>query len=305
MTSIVNTHADDLTPGGDPLGPTDPTVPRPGRTRRTAWPTSLIIGTVLVGLILAVALTSYLWTPYEPSDTAERTRLGAPSAAHWFGTDKLGRDLLTQTMIGARLAVLVAFGAAALAGLIGITLGLLAATSRRIVDDVLSYVFDVLIALPGLLLAMLIVTVQGASTTSAIIAIGLSFSAVVARTVRISAARVMSTDYVRSAIACGTRTPGIITAHVLPNIYPILLVQLSLMASSAILVEASLSYLGLGTPPPTASWGRMLLEAQSSLSTTPWGALIPGIAILVTVMGLNFLGDGIREHLDPELADRD
>ena len=263
---------------------------------------SLLIGGVLVGLVFLVAVVSIFWTPYAPDDTGEGTRLGAPSAANWAGTDKLGRDLFTQLMIGARLAFVIAVGSTAIAGLVGGGLGLLAASARgRAVDESLSYFFDVLIAFPTILMAMLIVTIRGASIDSAVLAIGLSGSAVVSRLARISALRVWRTDYVKAATACGSSRLAVVLRHVIPNIYPILVVQLALIASGAILAEASLAYLGLGAPPPQASWGRMLLEAQGSVQSAPWGAIIPGLAIVTIVMGFNFLGDGIRELLDPEV----
>jgi len=263
---------------------------------------SLVIGTLLVSLVLTTALVSLFWTPYTPADTAEALRLGGPSPRHWAGTDKLGRDLFSQLMIGARLALLVATGSTAIAAALGGTLGLSAASSRRgFVDESFSYLFDVLIAFPTILLAMLIVTIRGASTFSAILAIGISGSAVVSRLSRISAIRVLAADYVKAAIAGGASRLSIIFRHVLPNIYPILVVQLTLVAAGAILAEASLAYLGLGAPPPQSSWGRMLLEAQESVVSSPWGAIFPGLAIVTAVLGLNFLGDGIRELLDPEM----
>jgi peptide/nickel transport system permease protein len=264
----------------------------------------LIIGGALVSLVVILAVVSAFWTPYSPSDTAEGFRLGAPGARHWAGTDKLGRDLFTQLMIGARLALAVAAGAAVIAGLLGGTLGLVAASSRRRgVDESLSYVFDIMIAFPTILLAMLIVTIWGASTVSAILAIGISGAAVVSRVSRISALRVLGTDYVKAAATSGASRWSILVRHVLPNIYPILVVQLTLIASGAILAEASLAYLGLGAPPPQASWGRMLMEAQGSVLTSPWAAVLPGLAIVLAVMGFNFAGDGLRELLDPELKD--
>ena len=268
---------------------------RPGAT--------FVIGGSLVSVILLIALVSCFWTPYAPSDTAEALRLGGPSARHWAGTDKLGRDLFTQLMIGARLALLVAAGSTAIAAVLGGSLGLFAASSRRrAVDESFSYLFDVLIAFPTILLAMLIVTIWGASILSAILAIGISGSAVVSRLSRISAIRVLRTDYVKAAVSGGASRQAIVFRHVLPNIYPILVVQLTLVAAGAILAEATLAYLGLGAPPPQSSWGRMLLEAQGSVQSSPWGAIFPGFAIVATVMGFNFLGDGIRELLDPEVA---
>jgi peptide/nickel transport system permease protein len=267
---------------------------------------SLIIGGTLVSIILAIAIVSFIWTPYGPSDTGEGIRLGAPSSAHWAGTDKLGRDLFTQLMIGARLAFVVALGSTAVAGLIGITLGLISASAKnRMVDESFTYFFDVLIAFPTILMAMLVVTIRGASITSAILAIGISGAAIVSRLTRISATRILRTDYVKAAVTCGTSRLAIVFHHVLPNIYPLLLVQLTLVAAGAILAEASLAYLGLGAPPPQASWGRMLLEAQGSVMRAPWGAIVPGLTIVAIVMGLNFLGDGIRELLDPEMRKDD
>ncbi|MBU2512755.1 ABC transporter permease [bacterium] len=266
---------------------------------------SLIIGGTLISIVLVIALVSFFWTPYDPNDMGEGIRLGAPSMQHWIGTDKLGRDLFTQLMIGARLAFVVAIGSTSIAAFIGISLGLLAASTRnRYIDEAFSYFFDVLIAFPTILMAMLVVTIRDASISSAILAIGFSASAIVSRLSRISATSILKTDYVKAAIACGTSRPAIIFRHVLPNIYPILVVQLMLVASSAILAEASLAYLGLGAPPPQASWGRMLLEAQRSVMRAPWGAIVPGVMIIAIVMGLNFLGDGIREHFDPEMRNK-
>lgn len=260
----------------------------------------LTAGTALVLLTAVVALVSCFWTPYALDDTAGGLRLSAPDALHWAGTDKLGRDLFSQLMVGARYAILVAVLSPLIAAAVGIPFGLLAAAGGKILDESLSYLFDAMIAFPAILLAMLVVTVQGASMSSAILAIGLSSSAAVARVTRVNALRVLATDYVRAARASGVSRPAVLLRHVLPNISPILLVQLTLVASGAILAEASLSYLGLGSPPPQASWGRMLMEAQSSVLTAPWGAVIPGCAIMTLVLGLNFLGDGIREILDPE-----
>ncbi len=215
---------------------------------------SLVIGGILISLVLAVAVVSIFWTPYDSNDMGEGIRLGGPSAAHWIGTDKLGRDLFTQLMIGARLAFIVAIGSTAVAGLVGISLGLIAASTRsRFIDEAFSYFFDVLIAFPTILMAMLVVTIRGASISSAILAIGFSASAIVSRLSRISATGILKTDYVKAAIACGTSRPAILFRHVLPNIYPILVVQLALVAVGAILAEASLAYLGLGAPPPQAS----------------------------------------------------
>jgi peptide/nickel transport system permease protein len=282
-----------------------PTVTEPGvpaaRRRRRGWSPSLIVGAVLIGLIVALALISVFWTPYGFDDASAGGRLAAPSGAHWAGTDRLGRDQFTQLMLGARTAVWIGLSSVGVAFAIGIPLGLLAASAGRLVDDAVIGLIDIVIAFPTLLLAMLLVTVYGASAVVAIVAIGIGVSAEVARLTRISAGRIFTQDYVLAARTCGTGPVMILVRHVLPNIWHTLLVQATLAFGIAVIAEASLSYLGLGTPPPAPSWGRMLQEAQSTVSVAPWNVLLPGLAVAVAVIGVNLLGDGLRELLDPQL----
>ncbi|MFF9563356.1 ABC transporter permease [Leifsonia sp. NPDC014704] len=266
--------------------------------RRTRRSLTLGIGLVLVGLVVIVAVVSFFWLPYAQSDTSG-TRLEQPSAAHWLGTDRFGRDLVTQLMIGARIALAVGLGSVAIGAVVGGALGLLAAFATKWLDDTLSAVLDILIAFPTLLLAMLIVAAQGASLGTAIVAIGLAMSAVVARLTRVLAKRVLSQQYVTAARTSGTSWPGIIARHILPNIWPTLSVNLALQFGVAVLAEASLSYLGLGAPPPNASWGRLLQEAQGTVSTAPAGAIAPGVALVVLVIGVNLVADGLRDVGDP------
>ena len=261
---------------------------------------TLIIGICFLSIIFIAAALSFFWLPFPPDEPDPGLRLSAPDSIHWAGTDKLGRDLFSQLLIGARYVFYIAVTAPLIAAAIGIPLGIIAASSRRTVDEGLSFIFDAMIAFPSILLAMLVVTVRGASMSSAVIAIGISASAPVARVTRVNTLAVLAADYVRAAYACGVPKLKIILRHVLPNISPIITVQLILIASGAILAEASLAYLGLGAPPPRASWGRLLMEAQSSVMTAPWGAIIPGCAIVTAVLSLNFLGDGLRELLDPQ-----
>ena len=275
--------------------------PAAGKRVRRAWSPSFIAGIVMVSVVLLVGLVAAVWTPYSLDSTGDGGRLSGPTSEFWLGTDKLGRDLFSQFISGATSALVVAVSTIIIAGIIGLVLGIAAAATVWWFDAGVSKVIDIMIAFPTLLLAMLVVTVRGASLSSAILAIGISGSAVIARVTRINTARVLREDYVRAARTSGTGWWGIIGTHVLPNIYPMLLVQLMLLAGAAILAEASLSYLGLGAPPPTASWGRMLLEAQSTVSVQPLGALAPGFAIAWTVLGLNLLGDGIRDYTDPTL----
>ena len=264
--------------------------------RRRSW--TLLAGLVLVGAVVLVALISLVWLPYAPADTTG-TRLEAPSGTHWLGTDKLGRDLATQLMIGARIALVVGLGSVAIGAVLGITIGLTAAFAASWLDDTISAALDVVIAFPVLLLAMLIVAAQGASLGSVIVAIGLAMSAVVARLTRVLTKRVLGEQFVTAARTSGTRWPGIVLRHILPNIWPTLSVNLALQFGVAVLAEASLSYLGLGAPPPNASWGRLLQEAQGTVSTAPVGAIAPGIALIMLVIGVNFIADGLRDVADP------
>lgn len=259
---------------------------------------TLLIGIALTGLIVLMALVSLFWLPYPLADTSG-SRLEGPSSLHLLGTDRLGRDLLSQLMWGARIALIVGTCAVAIAALIGTVIGLLAAFARPWVDDTLSAGLDVVIAFPVLLLAMLVVAVQGASLWSAVLAIGLAMSAVVARLTRILARRVLQEQFITAARTSGTGVLGVVFQHVLPNIAPTLAVSLALQFGAAVLAEASLSYLGLGAPPPNASWGRMLQEAQGTVLTAPVGAIAPGIAIIALVLGVNFLADGLRDLADP------
>ncbi|GAA0427342.1 ABC transporter permease [Leifsonia naganoensis] len=273
-------------------------APQPGVRRRGRRSVTLGIGLTLVGLVVVVALVSFFWLPYAPSDTAG-SRLEPPGPAHWLGTDKLGRDLLSQLMVGARIALAVGLGAVLIGAVVGITIGLLAAFASTWLDDTISAILDILIAFPTLLLAMLIVAAQGASLGTAILAIGLAMSAVIARLTRVLSKRVLSQQYVTAARTSGTTWPGVVARHILPNIWPTLLVNLALQFGIAVLAEASLSYLGLGAPPPNASWGRLLQEAQGTVAVAPVGAIAPGIVLVILVIGVNLVADGLRDVADP------
>ncbi|WP_426623291.1 ABC transporter permease [Leifsonia sp. McL0607] len=266
--------------------------------RRARRSVTLGVGLTLVGLVVLVAAVSFVWLPYAQADTSGG-RLQAPDRAHWLGTDRFGRDLTTQLIIGARIALAVGLGAVVIGAVIGITIGMLAAFASRWLDDTISAVLDIIIAFPVLLLAMLIVAAQGASLSTAILAIGLAMSAVVARLTRVLAKRVLAQQYVTSARTSGTSWAGVVGRHVLPNIWPTLGVNLALQFGVAVLAEASLSYLGLGAPPPNASWGRLLQEAQGTVAVAPVGAVAPGVALVVLVVGVNLVADGLRDVADP------
>jgi len=277
----------------------DETTPLPAAPRRSRWSLALTVGLILVGIHVAVALLTLFWTPYDPSATAGG-RLEPPSLAHWVGTDRLGRDFFTLIMIGSRIALTVGAGAVAIGAVIGVTIGLLAAFATRLLDDALAATLDILIAFPVLLLAMLVVAAsEGASLWSAILALGIAMSAIVARLTRILAKRILQNDYITASRTSGTSWPGVVVRHVLPNIWPTLSVNFALQFGIAVIAESSLSYLGLGAPPPNASWGRLLQEAQGTVYTAPIGAIAPGIALVTLVIGVNLLADGLRDIGDP------
>ncbi|WP_152044761.1 ABC transporter permease [Aureimonas psammosilenae] len=265
--------------------------------RARSW--TLTAGLLLVGLHLGAALLTLVWMPFDPAEMAGR-RLEAPSLVHWAGTDRLGRDLFSQIMVGSRIALLVGIGAVAIGACLGGLLGILAAFATRWLDDALAAALDILIAFPVLLIAMLVVAAsESASLWTAILALGLGLSPVVARLTRILAKRVLLMDFITAARTSGTSWPGIVATHVLPNIWPQLSVNLALQFGLAVIAEASLSYLGLGSPPPNASWGRLLQEAQGTVFTAPVGAIAPGLALLTLAIGINLLADGLRERSDP------
>ena len=267
--------------------------------RRSYGSLTLWAGLALVGLHIAIGLLTLVWTPYDPTGMSGG-RLEAPSWLHWAGTDRLGRDFLTQIMIGSRIALIVGTGAVAIGVLIGVTLGILAAFASKLLDDALAATLDILIAFPTLLIAMLVVAASDtANLASAIIAIGIALSAIVARLTRILAKRVLLMDYITAARTSGSSWLSIVFSHVLPNIWPTLSVNFALQFGLAVIAEASLSYLGLGAPPPNASWGRLLQEAQGTVYTAPIGAIAPGIALVSLVIGINLLADGLRDSIDP------
>jgi len=280
----------------------DPLEPQPlddrSRHRRSLV---LIAGLLLVGTIVLIAVVSMVWLPYDPSDTSG-SRLESPGLSHWLGTDRLGRDLFTQIMVGARIALVVGLGAVAVGAAVGVPVGLAAAFAGGWLDDALSAGMDIMIAFPLLLLAMLFVAVTGASLVTVTVAIGLSVSAIVARLTRIVSKRVLAQQYITAARTSGTGSLGIVWQHVLPNIWPTISVNLGLLFGVAVLAEASLSYLGLGAPAPNSSWGRLLQEAQSTVMTAPLGAVAPGIALVILVIGVNLVVDGLRDVSDPTLV---
>ncbi|WP_295046896.1 ABC transporter permease [uncultured Paracoccus sp.] len=260
-----------------------------------------VLGAGLAGLALSAALLSAVWTPYDITRLAIGQKLLPPSAAHWFGTDHFGRDILSMAMMGAQTSMAVALVAVAVGMGLGVPLGLLAAARRGWIDDLVMRGNDLIFAFPSLVIAILITAVAGPSALNAIIAIGIFNIPVFARVTRGAALPIWTLDYIRAARVAGKGAALISAQHVLPNIASLLIVQATIQFSLGILAEAGLSYVGLGAQPPTPSWGRMLAEAQTMVTLAPHVAIIPGLCIVLTVLGLNLLGDGLRDALDPRL----
>ncbi|TWI35661.1 ABC transporter permease [Paracoccus sulfuroxidans] len=265
---------------------------------------SLILGATLAGLALIAAALSWVWTPYDVTQMAIADKLKPPSAAHWLGTDHFGRDILSMIMVGARTSIAVAVVAVGIGMGIGVPLGLIAAANRGSwLDEIIMRGNDLVFAFPSLVIAILITAALGPSAVNAIIAIGIFNIPVFARVTRAGAMPLWTLDYIRAAEVAGKRATRISVEHILPNIANLLIVQGTIQFSLGILAEAGLSYVGLGAQPPTPSWGRMLAEAQTMVTLAPHVAIIPGLAIIITVLGLNLLGDGLRDALDPRLRE--
>jgi peptide/nickel transport system permease protein len=276
----------------------------PARAARRRYTGSFVLGAVLVGLVVLTALVSFVWTPRDPLLVDSAVRLRGLGGEYLLGTDKFGRDTLSQLMLGARTTLFVGFIAVGLAAAVGVPLGILAAMAGGWVGGLVVRINDLLLAFPALLLAIMFGAVFGASTLTAMVAIGIATIPSFARIARSGTLQVLSTEYVLAARAAGRRGVSIAGRHVLPNISGMLIVQASVSFAIAVLAEAALSFLGFGTQPPTPSWGRMLQESQEFLYVTPRLALVPGLAIAVAVLGFNLLGDGLRDRFDPKLEDR-
>jgi peptide/nickel transport system permease protein len=271
---------------------------------RRSFGGSFYVGAAITAFIIVVALVSFVWTPYDPTDVVATDRLQEPSWSHLLGTDKFGRDILSQLMWGARTTLFVGVVAVGVAALLGTPLGILAALAPRWFDEIIMRANDLVLAFPALLLAVMFGAVWGASTLTAMLAIGIATAPAFARIARAGALQVMSTEYALAARAAGRTRRAIARRHVLPNIAPLLIVACSVSFAIAVLAEAALSYLGFGTRPPTPSWGRMLQESQELLAIKPLLCLWPGLAIAIAVLGFNMLGDGLRDRFDPRLDDR-
>ncbi len=263
---------------------------------------NLIIGACLSSLVLLAALISFVWTPYDYAALNIPDKLQPPNADHWFGTDHFGRDMFSMIMVGARTSIAVALVAVGIGMALGVPLGLTAAARKGSwMDELIMRGNDLVFAFPSLVIAILITAVFGAGAVNAIIAIGIFNIPVFARITRGAALSLWEREFIMAARVAGKGAARISAEHILPNVANLLIVQGTIQFSLGILAEAGLSYVGLGAQPPTPSWGRMLADAQTMVSLAPHLALIPGLAIILTVLGLNLMGDGLRDWLDPRI----
>lgn len=271
------------------------------RRGRRNLPASLVVGAVLIGLVILAALVSFVWTPYDPVKVSAGDRLLPPGAEHWLGTDRFGRDIFSQLMVGARTTMFVGVIAVGIAAAAGIPLGVGAAIGPGWLSTFVMRGIDLTLAFPALLLAIMFGAIYGASTLTAMVAIGIATVPRFARLARGGTLQVMSTEYVLAARVAGRGPLPIAVRHVLPNIASLLLVQSSVSFGIAVLAESGLSYLQFGTAPPTPSWGRMLSEGRELMAVYPLLTVWPAVAIALAVLGFNLLGDGLRDRLDPRL----
>jgi peptide/nickel transport system permease protein len=267
-------------------------------------PPTLIVGSILVSLVVLTALLALFWTPGDPQHVEVSNRFKGPGGTNLLGTDQVGRDVLSRIMAGASNTLRIGIVTVVIALLIGVPLGGVAALYRGPLEDLIMRFSDVLLAFPAILLALLFAAVFRPTAETAMAAIGIALIPVFARVVRGAGLQVLQQDYVTIVRTYGGSNIWIFFRHLLPNVSSVLIVQATVAFAVAILAEAALSYLGLGTPPPAPSWGRMLSESQTYLTQAPLLAVWPGASIAIAVLGFNLLGDGLRDLLDPKLVER-
>lgn len=261
-------------------------------------------GLAILGLVCLGALFSPLLAPYNPNDQDYLALTQGPSAAHWLGTDDLGRDVLSRLIYGSRVSLQVGIIAVGIAVTVGVSLGLLAGYAGGFTDTVITRFTDAVQAFPGLILALAITAALGPGIGNAMIAIGFVSTPAMARLTRGQTLSIREREFVEAARVLGVPPLRIMARHIWPNVTAPIIVQATLLVASAIVTEASLSFLGVGVQPPTASWGAMLRTGSQYLEVAPWMAFVPGIAIFLTVLAFNFVGDGLRQALDPRLRGR-
>ncbi|WP_414475309.1 ABC transporter permease [Microvirga sp. M2] len=277
----------------------DTAPPRPRRARRNLF---LILGIAVLALLVGVAILGPALAPYDPTEQDLLALLEGPSAAHWLGTDQVGRDILSRLIVGARLTLIIALASVAASGVLGIALGLVAGYFGGAIDRVATALIDLLLTIPSIVLAIAVVSVVGASATGLTVAITASFVPPLARLVRGRVLELREEDYVSAARTIGMSTSRLLVRHVLPNAVSVIVIELSLLAGQAVLVGSALGFLGLGVQPPDPEWGSMLGSSREFLEVAPHLAMAPGLAITLAVFGFNMLGDGLRDRFDPNLV---
>jgi peptide/nickel transport system permease protein len=274
----------------------------PKQARR--WPLQLKVGAVIVVANVGLALLAP-WIAPHPWDTISiRTRFEAPNATYWFGTDDYGRDVLSRLLMGARLSLAMGFGATLFSVVVGVPIGLAAGYFRGWIDEILMRCADVLMAIPAIMLGLLVLAMTPPALWKTMFAVGLVYVPLIARVARSVTLSIANEDFVQAARACAEGRAHILFREILPNAWPPLIVEASLRVTYAILLGSALSFLGLGAQPPSSDWGLMIAEARQFIDRAPWIALAPGFAMCLLIIGINLVGDGLRERLDPRLEGR-
>ena len=263
-----------------------------------------IVGSIMVIILILVSLFSNLVAPYDPLVMNPKDSLRAPCAKYWLGTDRFGRDQLSRLIYGTRISMLISFGAIAIAIVIGVVVGLISGYYGGLLDNVIMRWLDILFAFPLILLALMLVAVLGPSLKNLLITIGFLYHSRFARVVRGSVLAIKEKEFIEGIRSAGARDISIILFFILPNVFSPVIVQATFNLSTAIMVEAALSFLGLGTQPPIPSWGLMLNDSRRFMELAPWLAVFPGLAIIFAVLGFNLMGDALRDALDPRLSQR-